>query len=528
MRALEAAAERQHATEAAAAAPQAVNAKSRPNARRPAQGTGSKPQREPSPQMDTMSESTSRRTITLARNRGGDERAPITTKLEEDASEETQHPLQCNECKQCGDSDASSQTLQGRVDPGDGQWYCYGCWENYNRSHRGSGEKVSDTDPAAEQALAGINPELISDKLLEKTSFYAAELARYIDNLPSDTWERDKASARRLALQAFRKQHTAEYFLRKASADAVVAAVAADGQRGQASAAAAAPERKRHKQAPAASGAAAAAAPPPKRPRKTTAPDGPCDASLAAGMAAVAAERAATRGSTRRRGNAGQLDPKPQRALQLPMEEGEGEPAERAAAAAPAAEAAEKVPEQAAAKARKRERTQRPPGRAATRRVTRSRANAEQEDTEDDVLLARAIQEYLQHVVNTEDEDMARAIQESEADAAARAREREQLVARAGSAGYVFEDVDDTGDCMFDAIAKQESRVSGTQVSMSDVRAQVATYLRDNAAEYRGYVITEGPEDKVKSFEEYCNRVERTAEGETKLWGDNLTLETVQ
>ena len=37
--------------------------------------------------MDTMSESTSRRTITLARNRGGDERAPITTKLEEDASE---------------------------------------------------------------------------------------------------------------------------------------------------------------------------------------------------------------------------------------------------------------------------------------------------------------------------------------------------------------------------------------------------------------------------------------------------------
>ena len=123
--------------------------------------------------MDTMSESTSRRTITLARNRGGDERAPITTKLEEDASEETpkQDPLQCNECKQCGDSDASSQTLQGRVDPGDGQWYCYGCWENYNRSqsHRGSGEKVSDTDPAAEQALAGINPELIPDKLLEKT-----------------------------------------------------------------------------------------------------------------------------------------------------------------------------------------------------------------------------------------------------------------------------------------------------------------------------------------------------------------------
>ena len=45
--------------------------------------------------------------------------------------------------------------------------------------------KVSDTDPAAEQALAGINPELIPDKL-EKTSFYAAELARYIDNLPSD------------------------------------------------------------------------------------------------------------------------------------------------------------------------------------------------------------------------------------------------------------------------------------------------------------------------------------------------------
>ena len=126
--------------------------------------------------MDTMSESTSRRTITLARNRGGDERAPITTKLEEDASEETpkQDPLQCNECKQCGYSDASSQTLQGRVDPGDGQWYCDGCWENYNRSrsHRGSGEttskirKVSDTDPAAEQALAGINPELISDKLL--------------------------------------------------------------------------------------------------------------------------------------------------------------------------------------------------------------------------------------------------------------------------------------------------------------------------------------------------------------------------
>ena len=177
--------------------------------------------------MDTMSESTSRRTITLARNRGGDERAPITTKLEEDASEETpkQDPLQCNECKQCGDSDASSQTLQGRVDPGDGQWYCDGCWENYNRSSMlqkpsipsvrpgAQIRKVSDTDPAAEQALAGINPELISDKLLEKTSFYAAELARYIDNLPSDTWERDKASARRLALQAFRKQHTAEYFL---------------------------------------------------------------------------------------------------------------------------------------------------------------------------------------------------------------------------------------------------------------------------------------------------------------------------
>ena len=101
--------------------------------------------------MDTMSESTSRRTITLARNRGGDERAPITTKLEEDASEETpkQDPLQCNECKQCGDSDASSQTLQGRVDPGDGQWYCYGCWENYNRSrsHRGSGETTSNSKP---------------------------------------------------------------------------------------------------------------------------------------------------------------------------------------------------------------------------------------------------------------------------------------------------------------------------------------------------------------------------------------------
>ena len=67
----------------------------------------------------------------------------LTTTLAMARKKERANLFQCNECQQWREFDASSQTLLGRVDPGDGQWYCDGCWENYNRSRSDRGSLMA-------------------------------------------------------------------------------------------------------------------------------------------------------------------------------------------------------------------------------------------------------------------------------------------------------------------------------------------------------------------------------------------------
>lgn len=103
--------------------------------------------------------------------------------------------------------------------------------------------------------------------------------------------------------------------------------------------------------------------------------------------------------------------------------------------------------------------------------------------------------------------------------------EDEKLEKRLEPLGLTIHEIKPDGHCLYRAIENQLSLHSKgtTQYSLQELRQMAAKYMREHAADFLPFFLSEGKAeagpDPLESFERYCEEIESTA-----AWGGQLEL----
>ncbi|KAF8779011.1 hypothetical protein HU200_003117 [Digitaria exilis] len=101
--------------------------------------------------------------------------------------------------------------------------------------------------------------------------------------------------------------------------------------------------------------------------------------------------------------------------------------------------------------------------------------------------------------------------------------ENEKLEKKLEPLGLTIQEIKPDGHCLYRAVENQLLLHSNARYSYQDLREMTAKYMREHAADFLPFFLSEGKadagSDPVESFEKYCQEIESTA-----AWGGQLEL----
>lgn len=101
--------------------------------------------------------------------------------------------------------------------------------------------------------------------------------------------------------------------------------------------------------------------------------------------------------------------------------------------------------------------------------------------------------------------------------------ENEKLERKLEPLGLTIQEIKPDGHCLYRAVETQLLLHSNAQFSYQDLRQMTAKYMREHAADFLPFFLSEGKadagSDPSESFEKYCQEIESTA-----AWGGQLEL----
>eukprot|EP00731_Ephydatia_muelleri_P027040 Em0018g1140a len=105
-----------------------------------------------------------------------------------------------------------------------------------------------------------------------------------------------------------------------------------------------------------------------------------------------------------------------------------------------------------------------------------------------------------------------------------RIAERRKMSAILEPQGLAIKDIPPDGHCLYAAVSDQLSLRLGLQITVAEIRAGCASYIRSHREDFQPYMVDPSTGDllSLDQFEDYCEEIESTA-----AWGGLLELRAI-